>query len=210
METGDLIRTLSRAAGVRGPSLLLTLAGCAAVALLYCIVAILTLRGLRPDFMQTLPWVAGKVATSLAFALAGFALAMRLARPGGVTGAWGMATVAVFLAALTAAVSAVLLSAPKDRIEAITGGDFPHCIIIIPMVAVPAAAVFFMWLRNAAPTRPMLAGASAGGLAGGISAMAYALTCPVDSVAFISIWYSLAIAICAGLGALAGRYALRW
>ena len=70
--------------------------------------------------------------------------------------------------------------------------------------------VLFAWLRRQAPTRLMLAGATAGLLAGGLSAMAYALVCPVDSLAFVAIWYGLAIAICTGVGAIAGRWALRW
>ena len=51
---------------------------------------------------------------------------------------------------------------------------------------------------------------SAGVLSGALAAMAYALTCPVDSAAFVATWYPLAIAACAALGALAGKLALRW
>jgi hypothetical protein len=51
---------------------------------------------------------------------------------------------------------------------------------------------------------------AAGVLSGAMAAMAYALTCPVDSAAFVATWYPLAIAACGGLGALAGKFALRW
>jgi hypothetical protein len=68
----------------------------------------------------------------------------------------------------------------------------------------------FLWLRKQAPTRPALAGMAAGTLSGAMAAMAYALTCPVDSAAFVATWYPLAITACAALGALAGKFALRW
>ena len=40
--------------------------------------------------------------------------------------------------------------------------------------------------------------------------MAYAMYCPTDSVAFVTTWYALAIAVCAALGALLGSRLLRW
>jgi hypothetical protein len=103
-----------------------------------------------------------------------------------------------------------MMTAPEERMAAVTGGAFPHSVLVIPVMAIPAGAILFLWFRAQAPTRLRLAGAAAGALAGGLSAMAYALACPVDSVAFIATWYTLAIAICAGAGALVGWRALRW
>ena len=65
-------------------------------------------------------------------------------------------------------------------------------------------------LRRGAPARPALTGAllglaSAGGIAAG-----YALHCTEDSPLFFVSWYSLAILLVAGLGALAGRRVLHW
>ena len=40
--------------------------------------------------------------------------------------------------------------------------------------------------------------------------MAYAMYCPTDSVAFVTTWYTLAIAVCAALGAFVGSKFLRW
>jgi hypothetical protein len=40
--------------------------------------------------------------------------------------------------------------------------------------------------------------------------MAYAMYCPVDSVAFVTTWYVVAIALCAALGAVVGARLLRW
>ena len=56
----------------------------------------------------------------------------------------------------------------------------------------------------------VMTGAAIGALSGGVSAMAYAMYCPTDSVAFVTTWYTLAIAVCAALGALVGSRFLRW
>ncbi|MBL8531151.1 MAG: DUF1109 family protein, partial [Hyphomonadaceae bacterium] len=61
-----------------------------------------------------------------------------------------------------------------------------------------------------APTRLALAGAAIGAISGGVGAMAYAMYCPTDSVAFVTTWYSLAIALCAAIGAGVGSRLLRW
>ena len=65
-------------------------------------------------------------------------------------------------------------------------------------------------MRQGAPTRPALAGALAGLLAGGIAATFYAAHCTDDSPFFVATWYTLAIAVLAGIGALAGGRVLRW
>ena len=40
--------------------------------------------------------------------------------------------------------------------------------------------------------------------------MAYAMYCPVDSVAFVTTWYAVAIGLCAAVGAIVGTRLLRW
>ncbi len=47
-------------------------------------------------------------------------------------------------------------------------------------------------------------------MAGGLGAAFYAAHCPDDSPLFVAVWYTLAIALVTGLGALAGRRLLRW
>jgi hypothetical protein len=56
----------------------------------------------------------------------------------------------------------------------------------------------------------MLAGAVGGLLAGGLGAMLYASHCTDDSPLFVALWYVVAIALVAVVGALAGRLVLRW
>jgi hypothetical protein len=75
--------------------------------------------------------------------------------------------------------------------------------------AIPLAALIWA-LRKGAPTRLRLCGAIAGIVAGGIGAAAYAFSCTSDTIPFIAIWYGLAIALCAVIGAQLGRRFLRW
>jgi hypothetical protein len=70
--------------------------------------------------------------------------------------------------------------------------------------------VFIAALRHGAPTRPAFAGAVAGLAAGGLAATLYAAHCTDDSPLFVATWYTIAIAVLAGLGALGGRLFARW
>ena len=76
---------------------------------------------------------------------------------------------------------------------------------LIPLMGIGPLALFIAALRHGAPSRPALAGAVAGLAAGGIAATLYAAHCTDDLPLFVATWYTLAIAILTGLGALAGR-----
>ncbi|MDP9812634.1 hypothetical protein J2W42_005504 [Rhizobium tibeticum] len=80
----------------------------------------------------------------------------------------------------------------------------------IPLIGLGPLAVFLAALRHGAPTRPRLAGAVAGLLAGGIAATFYAAHCTDDSPLFVATWYSIAIAGLAALGSVLGRRVARW
>jgi hypothetical protein len=94
--------------------------------------------------------------------------------------------------------------------EAWLGGGFPWCLVVVPVLAAPTAAGLLWLMRSFAPTRLTLAGASIGALSGGVGAMAYSMYCPVDSVAFVTTWYVVAIGLCAAIGAAVGARLLRW
>jgi hypothetical protein len=65
-------------------------------------------------------------------------------------------------------------------------------------------------LRRAAPVRPGVTGALLGLAVGAGVAAGYALYCTEDSPLFFMLWYSLAIGIVAGCGAILGLRFLRW
>jgi hypothetical protein len=166
--------------------------------------------GVRPDIGVARMPVMMKAIFAAAAATVMLPLAVGLMRPGRRLG-WRIAAVGVFvaLAALTAFV-ALMGEAPEQRMQAWTGGGFPWCLVIVPVLAAPTAALLVWLMRAFAPTRLTMAGAAIGALSGGVGAMAYAMYCPIDSVAFVTTWYVIAIALCGVIGAFVGAKLLRW
>jgi hypothetical protein len=90
------------------------------------------------------------------------------------------------------------------------GGTALACPWLIILTAAPLLGVLLGAMRRFAPASPMLAGLAAGLLAGGFGAAAYAFYCGETSMMFMAVWYSLGIALTALIGAIIGRFALRW
>ncbi len=165
---------------------------------------------MRPDIGTAPMPVMLKALFSAAAAAAIMPLALQLMKPGRPLG-WRLGAIGVFVAiCVMAAAIALMGEAPDQRMLAWMGGGFPWCLVLVPLLAAPAAALLLWLMRDFAPTRLGLAGASIGALSGGIGAMAYAMYCPVDLVAFVVTWYVVAIALCAALGAVLGSKLLRW
>ncbi len=181
------------------------LGGLAVAALL-----VVVLLGVRDDMLAARMPVMMKAMFSALAAAAVLPLAVRLMMPGRPLG-WRIAAGLLF-AGIAALVTIVALmgEAPEDRMRAWMSGGFPWCLVLVPVLAAPTAALLIWLIRGLAPTRLMLTGAAIGAVSGGIGAMAYSMYCPVDSVAFVTTWYVAAIALCAALGALIGSKLLRW
>jgi hypothetical protein len=213
MKTDALIAMLARgpvraARGVVAGRLLA--AGCAGLAL--ALVALLAQLGVRPDLDSAvaLPMFWCKLAIPLAVAAMAFAAATRLARPGERAGA-AAASGAALLAVLWAAAALDIAAAPAGSRFALVAGDTAlPCVVAIVALSLPLLAAVFVALRGLAPTRPIAAGAAAGALAGGVSAMVYAIHCTEMALPFVAVWYVLGMALPAALGALLGRRWLRW
>lgn len=211
MKTEDLIEALAREAAPPAPArhgwnTLIALLGGLGLALVVLVVS----WGVRPDVVAAMPAVAAKAGFSALLAAAAAPLALRLARPGRPLG-WRLgAAVLIIVGSLALAGVALLATPAGERWQALTGGGFPWCLAIIPLLAAPMAAGLMLVARALAPIRLDLAGAAIGAVAGGFGAMVYALHCPVDSVAFVATWYALAVALCAVAGAFIGRVFLRW
>lgn len=175
------------------------------------VLMVLTL-GIRADLAQAASalmfWVKPVFAASLA--LAGLFATERLARPGmglGLAPAALVAPVGVLwlLAAL------VLVNAePAARAALILGNTWKSCPFNIALISLPLFAANLWALKGLAPTRLALTGASAGLLAGALSALVYTLHCPESSAPFLGVWYVLGMAIPTLAGALLGPRLLRW
>lgn len=86
----------------------------------------------------------------------------------------------------------------------------PICFLAICGASAPALFILLRTMRAAVVTRPGVAGALAGLLAGALGAGAYAIACRNDGPLFVFIWYDLAVATVCVLGALVGQRYLRW
>lgn len=211
MKTEQLIALLARGVEpAERPRAVRRMALTLAVGLALALALLLIGFGVRPDIGAARLPVLLKAAFSAAAAAALLPLAVRLMKPGRPLG-WRIGAVLVFVSvSAVATVIALMGEAPEDRLSAWLGGSFPWCLVIVPVLAAPTAAALLWLMRGFAPTRLTLAGAAVGALSGGIGAMAYSMYCPVDSVAFVTTWYVLAIALCAAIGAVVGAKLLRW
>lgn len=168
--------------------------------------------GVRPDLTTAIArpmfWV--KLLFPAMLAAVAFAALWRLSRPGVGLGRAGLAVIAVLLA-VEALGLAVWLAAPAaERPALLWGRSWRTCLWSIGAIGAPVLLGAFGVLRSLAPTRPALAGAAAGLLAGGVGASVYALHCPELTAPFLAAWYVLGIALPVALGALLGPRMLRW
>lgn len=92
----------------------------------------------------------------------------------------------------------------------LTGHNAGHCVAFVPLLSLPIAGCLLAALRRGAPQHPVLAGAAAGLVSGGVGALLYGLSCPDDSPLFVATWYSIALAIVTGVTAGVGHRFLRW
>jgi hypothetical protein len=170
------------------------------------------LIGVRPDLGDAFhtPRFDVKLMLNVALWLAATGLLLRLARPVDRTGIWPTLLWLVPLALLTG-VCIELFLLPREQWWAVAqGSNSTWCLRIIPSLAL-APLVASLWvLRRAAPSRPALAGATAGLMCAGMAGTLYGLHCPDDSPLFVGIWYVLATAIVTLAGALCGARLLRW
>lgn len=168
--------------------------------------------GFRSDLTTTRALIF--LAVKLAFAIGIVALALvyltSLARPGGERKISPLlVAVPFFVIMVLAAIS--LGSAPRTHWDRMIVGDqWLECLLSIPIIAIIPFAVSIWAVRKGAPTNLTRAGALAGLIAGGVSAMAYALHCTDDSLPFVAVWYGGTIVLCTLAGAALGPRLLRW
>jgi len=213
VKTDDLITVLStNVEPVDRRQVVRELAAAVAIGTMVAVATILIFHGLRTDLddLQAQGFLLLKLAFAVAVIISASICLVRLARPGGETRtrltltAWPFIGIA-FLAAIS------LVFAPFWHLHtAVMGGRWLECLISIPLIAVLPFVLVIWTLRRMAPTDLTHTGALAGLVAGGMSALGYALHCTSDSVPFIALWYGGTIALCTLIGAVLGPRLLRW
>lgn len=163
----------------------------------------LAAAAMLPLFWLKIGFVASVMAASL------FAT-VRLSRPGARTSRLhvAMATPVVLMCVLAASV--LLLAEPPQRSVLFFGETWRYCPFLIALLSVPAFIAVMWAMKGLAPTRPRLAGFSAGLLSGAMAALVYSLHCPEIDVPFVGFWYLLGMLIPAGVGAWLGDLLLSW
>jgi hypothetical protein len=168
--------------------------------------------GVRWDLpaQSALKFLLLKLAFGATIVILGSIFLNKYARPGGESHSWIAVAMVPFLA-LIALAGISLINAPASHwSQMMIGNQWLECLLSIPTIAVVPFAVIMWAVRFAAPTDLVRAGALAGLVAGGISAVAYALHCVDDSVPFVALWYGGTVLLCTVTGAALGPRLLRW
>ena len=213
MKTDDLVAILSaNPEPVDGRSvarsLYVAIAAGAAVSLGVTFVAL----GVRSDLVTARALIFLTVKLLFAVGIIGLALVYltKLARPGGERKSSPLMVAIPFLAIVVLAAISLWFAPRSHWDDMIIGGEWLECLVSIPVIAIVPFAVSIWAVRRAAPTNLSLTGAVAGLIAGGVSAMAYALHCMDDSLPFVAVWYGGTILLCTLAGAAMGPRLLRW
>jgi hypothetical protein len=168
--------------------------------------------GVRSDLMTTSAFIFLVMKLSFAVVIVGLALVYltRLARPGGERKTPSFLVAMPFSVIVVLAGISLALAPSSHWDKMVMGDEWLECLLSIPIIAIVPFAVIIAAVRRAAPTNLVRTGAVAGLIAGGVSAMAYALHCTDDSFPFVAVWYGGTIVLCTLTGAALGPRLLRW
>ncbi len=212
MKTDELIRALAADREPSGPAPALALALAGLAGFVVSVVIFHWLVPLRPnlgDALVSYPFMLKPIEMGI-LVVAASLLLLRLASPGASVGR------VIWLAGLVPAIMAggllvELVTVPRVQwLDRLAGEHWSICVMNMVILSLPMLAALLAGLRYAAPTRPAVAGAGAGLLAGAVAASIYISHCPDDSPLFVAAWFTLAIVISTALGAMAGSRILRW
>ena len=212
MSTDELIARLGAATRARPGRIPGLLAAAAALGGLAALAMAMAIWGPRHDLASAVAsmhfWM--KAGYALALAAAGALALERLGRPG-ERAPIGMALAALAALAVLALALRELAALPREAwMPSLKGHSWRVCSLRIAAVSLPGFLAALWALRRMAPTRPRLAGAAAGLMAGGLGAAAYGLACNETAASFLASWYSLGVLAWAAIGALLGPRLLRW
>lgn len=211
--TDDLIARLSAdLKPVRPRAMAVLLLSATILSTIVAVIAMNMWLGMRPDMdtaMATMNfWT--KFTYTLSVAILGGVATLALARPDGHTRwpwyvALGLLAVLVILAFVQLA-----RAEPGEMMPLIVGGTSMVCPWRIVVLGLPILFGAILALRRLAPRNPTLAGFAAGIMAGGAGAWVYSFACAETGMMFLALWYTLGILIVGVIGAVLGRWLLRW
>ena len=213
MKTDDLIAMLASSAGAVEQNAVARRYGTAlGWGALGATLVMAIMLGVRQDIYevarQPMFWI--KLAFPAALAFGSLVAAARLSRPGAQLGWVPAALAAPVIVMWLLALFALAEAAPSEREDLILGVSWSSCLFYIAILSLPPFGAAMWAMKGLAPTRLVLAGATAGLLAGAIGALVYALYCIEMAAPFFGVWYVAGMLIPAAVGALVGPRVLRW
>lgn len=174
--------------------------------------AVAMIGGVRDDIMTGVPhpmfFLRGGALLLLGITSSYAVIAMSQPAVGNSFKGWIWALVAALLFPATAAVMAMM--AAPDNIAILVPRYGTECLAISIMAGTGIAAAQVLWLRRGAPVALGRTGWLVGMSSGALGAAAYSLHCPFNSIFYVGLWYTLAVAICAILGRLVVPRLIRW
>jgi len=211
--TEELIANLShsRFDVVPTPSIVVAL-GAAIAASASLLLSIVWLRP-RTDLTMMLLAENGIFLVKLAFAiglvLAALPIVRDLSVPGRRVRSWSLLC-APFLLIVILALRELAELPLREWSHHLGAASWLECLWQIPVLALPAFVILTGTIRYLAPTKLMQTGTYIGLVAGSIGAVGYSFHCHDDSLAFVAVFYSIAIIGTALFGALLGPRILAW
>ncbi len=146
----------------------------------------------------------------LAILAAGTFALLRAARPGPFPVARTLLPLGILLILLLGTVVTYSVFEPVRSVGTAGTAGWTQCLMCIPLFALPAMLILFVSMRTAAPSAPRGTGALVGLIAGASGAVAFSCCSLTGITALMTLWYGLAIILCAVAGALAGGRFFRW
>jgi len=212
METNQLIRTLAADNAHRARPVGFVLALALLVAAPASVAMFLAGLGVRPDLMSAMhnPFFDLKFAVTMALAIPAIAISLHLSRPEASLQSWKWLLLIPVGLLLAGIASEMMMPQRLPMMTRLVGNNSRLCMTAIPLMSLPLLVAALIGLRHGAPTRPAVAGAIAGLLSAGLAATLYASHCTDDSPLFVATWYTIATALVAAVGALAGSRVLRF
>lgn len=178
---------------------------------LFSLVAMFVTIGVRSDLLETA--ASWRFLAKLAIVAVALVLALvdciRVSSPlaTGYPSRWSI----VLPAIVALAIGAELFSTNQSTwMPRLVGSNALLCLVAIPALALVPLLAGLRTMQHGAPAFPTAAGIAIGRLAAAIAAVMYALHCVDDSPLFVATWYSLAMMPVIAMGAVSGRFMLRW
>lgn len=168
--------------------------------------------GFRPDLgiaMQgSIFWM--KWAYTISLGVGAGALTVRLARPEPLklTRFWPILMPFAVLAFIS--IGELARTPTQDWLTMWLSKTWKICPWLVLILSAPIFVGLLWSFKRLAPTRLRAAGAAAGFSAGAWAATLYCLHCPEVSALFVLTWYTLGVALAAGVGSLIGPKVMRW